>query len=57
MNALVVSSIKSFPDRKYCDALRDLVSFAQFKKHENTCGGVLLLVKLQAKQYSQGTLK
>ena len=27
-----------------CDALRDLVSFVQFKKRENTHGGVLLLV-------------
>ena len=27
-----------------CDALRDLVSFAQFKKREKTHGGVLLLV-------------
>ena len=31
-----------------CDALRDLVSFVQFKKRKNTNGGVLLLVKLQA---------
>ena len=31
-----------------CDALRDLVPFVQFKKRENTYGGVLLLVKLQA---------
>ena len=30
-----------------CDALRDLVSFVQFKKRENTHGGVLLLVKLE----------
>ena len=30
------------------DALRDLVPFVQFKKRENTHGGVLLLVKLQA---------
>ena len=30
-----------------CDVLRDLVPFAQFKKRENTHGGVLLLVKLQ----------
>ena len=29
-----------------CDALRDLVPFAQFKKRENTHGGVLLLVNL-----------
>ena len=29
------------------DALCDLVAFAQFKKRENTYGGVLLLVKLQ----------
>ena len=27
-----------------CDALRDLVPFVQFKKCENTHGGVLLLV-------------
>ena len=32
------------------DALRDLVSFVQFKKRENTLGGVLLLVKLQARE-------
>ena len=31
-----------------CDALRNLVPFVQFKKRENTHGGVLLLVKLQA---------
>ena len=36
MNGLVVSSAKSFSDRKYCDALRDLVPFVQFKKRENT---------------------
>ena len=30
-----------------CDALRDLVAFAQFKKRENIHGGVLILVKLQ----------
>ena len=29
------------------DVLRDLVSFLQFKKRENTHGGVLLLLKLQ----------
>ena len=29
------------------DVLRDLVSFVQLKKRENTHGGVLLLVKLQ----------
>ena len=32
----------------WCDVLRDLVPFAQFKKPENTHGGVLLLVKMQA---------
>ena len=33
-----------------CDALRDLVPFVQFKNRaKNTYGGVLLLVKLQAK--------
>ena len=31
-----------------CDALRNLVPFLQHKKRENTHGGVLLLVKLQA---------
>ena len=31
----------------YKYALHDLVPFVQFKKHENTHGGVLLLVKLQ----------
>ena len=31
-----------------CDALRDLVLLVQFKQRENTQGGVLLLVKLQA---------
>ena len=30
------------------DVSRDLVPFAQFKNVENTHGGVLLLVKLQA---------
>ena len=30
------------------DALRDLIPFVQFKKRENTHGGVLLLVKVQA---------
>ena len=27
-----------------CDALRDLVSFVQFKERESTHGGVLLLI-------------
>ena len=31
-----------------CDALRDLVPFVQFETLENTHGGWLLLVKLQA---------
>ena len=31
-----------------CDVLRDLVPFVQFKKRENTHGGLLLLLKLQA---------
>ena len=30
------------------DVLRNLVAFEQFKKRENTHGGVMLLVKLQA---------
>ena len=29
------------------NALRDLISFVQFKKRENAHGGVLRLVKLQ----------
>ena len=32
-----------------CDALRDLVPFQQFKKCENTHGGVLLLVTFSNK--------
>ena len=32
-----------------CDALRNLVPFVQFKKCENTHGGMLLLVKFQFK--------
>ena len=40
--------------QQICDALRDLVSLEQFKKrdkkkHKNTHGEVLLLVKVQAK--------
>ena len=31
-----------------CGALRDLVPFAQLKRHENTNGEMLILVKLQA---------
>ena len=31
----------------FCDALRDLVPFAQFKNVKNTLVGFLLLVKLQ----------
>ena len=31
-----------------CDVLRDLVLFAQFKKHKNNFGGVLLLAKFPA---------
>ena len=31
-----------------CDALFDLVTLVQFKKRENTHGGVLLSVKLRA---------
>ena len=30
-------------NKAYCDTLRDLVPFAQFKKRENTHGEVLLL--------------
>ena len=37
-----------FPKLK-CDVLRSLVLFVQFKKRENTHGGVLFLVKLLAK--------
>ena len=36
-----------------CDALRDLIPFAQFKKLKNTHGGVLLLVKLQVAESLQ----
>ena len=32
-----------------CDALRDLVAFVQFKNVKDTHGGVLILIKLQAK--------
>ena len=32
-----------------CDVLRDLVPFVQFTKREKHHGGMLLLVKLQAK--------
>ena len=32
-----------------CDALRDSIPFVQFKKRENTHGGVLIFVKLQGK--------
>ena len=35
--------------KSICDALRDLVSFVQFKNVENTHGGVLIVVKLHAK--------
>ena len=38
-----------------CDALRDLVPCVQFKKRENTYGGVLLLVKLQAEASKRNT--
>ena len=38
-----------------CDVLRDLVPFAQFKNMKNTHGGVLLLVKLQAKTLLHGS--
>ena len=34
---------------KKCDALRDLGPFVPFKKHKNTHGRVILLLKLQAK--------
>ena len=37
---------------RICDALRNLVPFLQFKKHEIMHGRVLLLVKLQAKSYN-----
>ena len=47
----VIGGFKKFLDviflTSICDALCDLVSFVQFKKRENTHGGVLLLVKLQ----------
>ena len=35
-----------------CDALRDLISFVQFKNMKNIHGGVSLLVKLQAEAWS-----
>ena len=35
-------------DVDICDVLRNLVPLVQFKKRENTHGGVLLSVKLQA---------
>ena len=35
-------------DVDICDVLRNLVPRVQFKKRENTHGGVLLSVKLQA---------
>ena len=42
--------LNKIPTNNYlCDALPDLVPFAQFKKRENTHGEVLLLVKLQTK--------
>ena len=34
-----------------CDALCDLVTFVQFKKRENTNGGMLLLVTLHAEVF------
>ena len=37
------------PSEYIWDALRDLVPFVQFKNMNNTCGGVLILIKLQAK--------
>ena len=37
-----------FPKLK-CDVLRSLLLFVQFKKRENTHGGVLFLLKLLAK--------
>ena len=43
----IINLTTACQDREICDALRDLVPFVQFKK--NTHGGVLLLVKLQAK--------
>ena len=53
--------LESFADKQFlnpshysihytiCGALHDLVPFVHFKERENTHGGVLLLVKLQAK--------
>ena len=38
-----------------CGGLRDLVPFVQFKKRENTHGGVLILVKLQASTFFKFT--
>ena len=40
-----------------CVALRDSVPFVQFKKRENTHGGVLLVVKLQVKSQIQNCVK
>ena len=34
--------------------MRNLVSFLQFKKRENTHGGVIILVKLKAKEICIG---
>ena len=44
---LMVLSCLILKQLNICDALRDLVPLAQFKKRENTHGDVLLLVKLQ----------
>ena len=39
-----------------CNALRDLVPFVQFKKRENTHGGVLLFVKLHVSAFEMITI-
>ena len=38
-------------DGNICDVFCDLVPFVKFKKHENTHGGELLLIKFQALAY------
>ena len=48
---MLLWNLTSFLENFDCDALRDLVLFAQFKKRKNTHGEVLFLIKLQAKAW------
>ena len=43
-----IFQFSSIDSKFWCDNLRDLIPFVQFKNVKNTLGGILLLVKIKA---------